>query len=243
MVKVLALIMCVIVKWLHRAPTLFECYYKLSYLEDNEAALATSWYELMDVLNKLLAREERTTSFFARHSIVPVDYEPSPLSQISSEDFSHTFTFLLNVFVKEGGLTALLKIIQNGTEGTRVPFEFVHKVLMYYLSPFLEPTFAAAYFAEFTDSIFKRVEMVSNMELKVLKYEDILCLFAKLRTRANGLNENKLEQSKLCLLLKMLKCPYLEKRIKGLNEISSLIEYDYRRFSISFDSENKHLAN
>lgn len=223
-VKFFTLTLKVIVKWLRRAPELFPCYYRaqgtLLYLEDNLSALAMSSHELLITLSNLFATDHRTDIFFTRYDTTLEGYVPSALTEISVQDYSRTLTFLINVFAKEGGFDAVLQILCSVGEDSRAPFTVLEKLLIYFLAPFCENTFAHEYFERYTQALLGRIELISDEELKSLEYSEIDLLLNKVEEAACGAVEAK----RLTLLLKMLRCQYLEKRIKGLSELNKLLE-------------------
>ena len=223
----------VFVKWLKAAPTLFPAFYRgagsLAYLEDNDVALATVWYEVLHTLNTLFALDRRVNQFFVTYNNAPRGYEQCPLTLFPHPTSAGSLAYLINLFSKEGGFEAILQILQVQSADSRVPFGFINCLMVYALSDFLEADFASAYFKEFTDSIFSRVEMISDEECKNLRYEEIVHMLDKMASAY--VDDTELELNKVSLFLKMMRCPYLEKRIKGLAEINNLVEsLEYAEF-------------
>lgn len=229
-VQLFSLVLEMVLAWLRRGPELFTHYSRGQatpglYLEDNLVALASAWFEVIDILNKLFALDNRVSKFFMHYDEVPADYESCELTVIKNVKYSNTLTYLINKFAKEGGFQAILDLLHNTHEQGRVPFPFVAQVLLYALHQFLDTAFSARFFTEFTQAIFQRIEMVSDSELKDLKHDEIVLLLSKMSKLSVGLDGPSIELNKLALFLKMLKSTYLEKRVKGLNEINSMIEH------------------
>ena len=218
-----------IVKWLQRAPDLFPFYYKSLaqpelYLEDPSTALALSWPELMDTMNKLFALDDRVSVFFKNYDVVPEGYEPSPLSSMSGNRYSETLMFMINLFTKEKGFEAVIGILNEKDEQKRVPFPFIATTLLYYLGQFFEKDFWNRFNQDMTDSVLQRIDIISESELKDLRLEDIVRVLSMVKDN----NEN-LDIKKLNFFLRMVKCNYFEKRIKGLSEISDIVESFYKK--------------
>jgi ubiquitin carboxyl-terminal hydrolase 9/24 len=218
-----------IVMWLKKAPELFPFYYKSLaqpdlYLEDANTALSLAWPELMDTLNKLFALDARVSDFFQTHDTVPEDYEPSPLSLMTDKKYSDTLMYIINLFTKEKGFEAVISILKEKDEQKRVPFPFVATNFLYILGQFFEKDFWTRFNQEMTSSILQRVDIISEAELKDLKHEDIIKVLSMV-------NEENLEVKKLSFYLRMLRCNYFEKRIKGLTEVNSVVE--------SFEKKNE----
>lgn len=213
-----------IVMWLKKAPDLFPYFYKSLaqpdlYLEDSKTALALVWYELMDTLNKLFALDSRVSDFFQSYDRVPEEYEPSPLSLMNDKKYSETLMYMINLFTKEKGFEAVIDILNEKDEVKRVPFPFIATTLLYVLGQFFDKDFWARFNQDLTSSVLQRIDIISESELKDLKHEDIIRVLSMIKD-----NKENLDIKKLNFFLRMLKCNYFEKRIKGLSEINSVIE-------------------
>lgn len=213
-----------IVAWLKKAPELFPFYYKAAslpelYLEDSNVALALVWPELMDTLNKLFALESRVADFFQTYDSVPDDYEPSPFTLMKDKKYSETLMFLINSFTKENGFEAVIAILSEKDEQKRVPFPFIATTLLYVLGQFIVPDFWAKFNMDMTAAVYQRIDIISELELKDLKHEDIIRVLGMIKDS----NEN-LDVKKMNFFLRMIKSNYFEKRIKGLSEINTIIE-------------------
>ena len=218
-----------IVKWFKNGSDLFFHYYRgVSnpdlYLTDNCVALAMSWPEICELLNELFALRSRVTEFFMHYDVVPAEYEPCSLSDTNNDKYSASLLYLINLFAKEGGFHAILDLIRNQEEDKKAPFGFINSILVYAVSCFLSPEFSQEFFGEFTKVILQRIEILSDSELKDLKTEEVTSLLQSMNNLSASFSAKSLELNKLKLYLRMLKSNYLEKRIKGLNEINSSLE-------------------
>lgn len=78
---------------------------------DKNTALVCAWPQLIDMLKKLFAMDDKCSSFFLSYDYFPEDYEVSDKSSMSEKEFSKTLLYLINMFTKEGGFDSLIKII------------------------------------------------------------------------------------------------------------------------------------
>ena len=223
-VKFFGSVIQLIVAWLKKAPELFPYYYKSFsspdlYLEDGNVALALVWPELMDTLNKLFALENRVAEFFQTYDEVPADYKPSELTVMSDKKYSETLLYLINLFTKESGFEAVIAILSETDELKRVPFPFIATTLLYVLGQFIVPDFWKKFNEEMTAAVYQRIEIISELELKDLKHEDIIRVLGMIRD-----NSENLDLKKINFFLRMIRSNYFEKRIKGLSEINTLID-------------------
>ena len=145
---------------------------------------------------------------------------------------------LFNYFGNQGGFEAISDILDperlselSGVEGAKIPLPLFVKFLhpfrntLHYISP------------EFTSEIvpkFKKlfIREISEMEEKQLKNMSKDQAFKLVDSLSDFLDvhyppEEKfkiIEVNQLQLALKYLKCPYLEKRLRGITEINKMIE-------------------
>ena len=163
------------------------------------------------------------SDFFNTADAYPEGLSSSNISLLTYHPKSKTKTHLITVFCKESGLEAIMNIIQNEDDKSRVPFGFLNHLMLYDITEYLDSTIAVPFFKEFNDSILRRIDIISDLELKDLKYEEIISLINRMKKyRTHELFNYEIY--KLNFFLKMLKSVYLEKRIKALIEISNTIE-------------------
>ena len=216
-----------VVKWLKASSSLFPFYYQGNthnelYLEDNNVGLACVWYELLETLRKIFGVDPRVNEFF--HT---VDANPENSfigSVLNMPSRSKTVLLFTSLFFSEGGFETILNIIRNEDEKSRVPFGFLNQLVVYDISDVLDPNFALIFYNQYNEAILRRIEIVSETELKDLKYEEIITLINRMRKFRSHDHPFGFEILKLNFFLKMLKSVYLEKRIKALTEISIMIE-------------------
>lgn len=214
-----------IVRWFKSSTVLFPFYYQgllqpELYLEDNNVALANIWYELLETLRKLFGVDSRSAEFF---SVADMTEKEFPGSVICFHK-SKMATQLVNFFMKENGFEVILKVIRNEDEKSRVPFGLLNQLVFYEIYDLLDPKFASSFYSQYTESILKRIEIISDAELKDLKHEEIIMLINRMKKFKLHDRPYSFEILKLNFFLKMLRSVYLEKRIKALSEISNMIE-------------------
>ena len=222
-------VMRLIVRWLQISPVLFPYYYQGLvhgdlYLEDNKVALASIWYELLDVLKKLFGLDTRSSDFFHTADLITETAAVHGSPVLSMYQKSKTAMAFVASFAKEGGCEAILAIVRNEDEKSRVPFGFLNQLAMYEINDYLNTILPVPFFSQYTEAILRRIDIVSESELKDLRYEELIILLTRMKRFNHQENPFIFELLKLNFFLKMLRSGYLEKRIKALSEISSMIE-------------------
>jgi ubiquitin carboxyl-terminal hydrolase 9/24 len=99
---------------------------------------------------------------------------------------------------------------------------------LYDIGPILDKKFAETFLPSFKELVLQRIESITTKDLKDLSKEtvsEILVRTKKLLSDSlRKMDLEQLEKTELNLILKLFKSPYMEKRLKGLNEIKELIE-------------------
>lgn len=217
-----------IVKVLETYPQYFAAYYQgldnpdLS-LTNNQVAFANTWPEVMETLNKLLAMETRCRKFFLRYHTTPKDYVFSTLT-IQKENYSGTFLYLLNLFVSLNGLENIIKIVNSNSENTKVPINFLSSFTLYSLKNFIENEYFDKFAEMLSNAVIQRIDLVNEKDLKLIDSDTIVALLQSQREGSSKIEESRFQLSKLRLYSKMLKSSFMEKRVKGINEISGFLE-------------------
>ncbi|OMJ88629.1 hypothetical protein SteCoe_9412 [Stentor coeruleus] len=229
-----------IVKWLKSSSKLFPFYYQglihsELYLEDNNVALAFVWYELLDMLRKLCGCDPRIYEFFVvADGFNDIPRPNLPILDVNGQGKSKTAMLMIETFCQENGLEVILSVVRNEDEKSRVPFGFLNALVCYEIFDYLLPDYGINYFANYNELLLKRVDIISEAELKDLKYEEIICLINRMKKSRYYDQTLNFESLKLNFFLKMLKSGYLEKRIKALSEISQMIETNESKI-VTFD--------
>jgi len=123
-------------------------------------------------------------------------------------------------------------VVDKGTAGCLVnlPLELVSALLksLKSLKSVLDPTFAQKLVGEVRQVVIGRLTNMSDKDLKDVNCKTIMytlhCLQNFLEIgMTTQLAAKEVETTQLNLSLRFLKCTFLEKRIKGLNDISAMI--------------------
>ncbi len=107
-----------------------------------------------------------------------------------------------------------------------MPFEFIDNLPIFSIQPFLDPGFSNNFYSQLREGIMKRVEMVDEKEIKDLKLDAATKVLIRVRDagQSNVEENKKMERAELNIALKFVRSPFLEKRIRGMNEIDRIIE-------------------
>lgn len=213
-------------KWLESCKGLFPYYYQgltnpELYLEDNNVALAFAWGDFTEIFKRLVGIDSRYGDIFS-YIDMPLEFCRN-LGVCSGEKRSKWTKFFLEKFVDKG-FDVILDIVQNEDEKSRVPFVFLNNFPVYEILELLDSPKNQEFSTVFNRAVLKRLEIISESELKDLKHEEIISLINRLKKFRVLEGHLNIEYLKLSFFLKMLKSAYLEKRIKGLIEINSVIE-------------------
>ena len=228
-------------KWIRSCKQLFPYFYLSTgqndlYLEDNLTALACSWHEIIEVFKRLIGIDNKFGDLFSQIDL-PVDVMRS--LPACGDNRSKWSKFFIDKFTDSGGFDLVLDLVQNEDEKSRVPFCFLNAFPVYEIIERLDCPRLREFSFSFNRAVLKRLEIISDSELKDLKHEEIVNLLGRLKKfRALEGNLN-IEQMKISFFFKMLKSNYLEKRIKGLSEINSAIEALDNRWSYD-QQKNKY---
>ena len=228
-----------------------EQYTKL-YLVDRNVAFASCGYELYDMMKSIFClchrslqfyyrydleidpllkplHNEIKTSFVEKRKLKPVEVIKEELEQGKEFVFGQFINFF-NYFASINGLEAVYNII-GGETGKALPLHYIAMVLDPFknIKFFVKKEIAEKMVEEGKNAFFDKIIRIDNKELKDLNKE--------LMMRAMGLmkgflgivmNEDEankiVETHEMMFSLRLIKCPYLEKRLKGISDIKNLIE-------------------
>lgn len=214
--------MKVILKFLEIYPSLFELTSKNSdpdmFLQSNDHALAATWPEILDILCKLLALESRCRRFFITYNTMPNDYVFSE-KVIKKESYSGSFLYILDVFVSFGGFEKFVNVVKCPT----VPIQLMNLTFLAAFKDFIDPDLFGYFTKGMCEGVISRIHNLTDRDIKFLESENLVELASMYTT--NDLQHNAfLQKSYLLMYCKMVKSSYLEKRIKGINEIVGFLE-------------------
>ena len=221
--------MKLIIKLLDTYPSLFQYYFKSLensdlFLTDNDVALAKTWPEIMDTLNKMLAMDPRCRRFFLTYHNYPEDYVFSPYS-LKKDTYSGTFLYLLNLFASLEGFEKIVQIVSNSNPESKVPINFLNSFTLYSLKDFIDPGYFNSFVEALTLSIINRLSLIDDKDLKFIDIDIITSLLNSSKNCETNITEKSLEKSNVIIYCKMVKSNYMEKRIKGINELATYIEF------------------
>lgn len=237
-------------KWLESCKGLFPFYYQGQcnpdlYLEDNSVALASAWPDITEIFKRLLGIDLRYGDIFS-YIDMPLEFSRN-LGVCSGDNRSKWTKFFIEKFVNSG-FDVIIDIVQNEDEKSRVPFVFLNSFPIYEILELIDSPKTKEFATVFNRAVLKRIEIISESELKDLKHEEIVGLLNRLKKFRVLEGHINTEQLKLIFFIKMLRSGYLEKRIKGLTEINSAIEslenkwsYDAQKLKQSTEEVKKLL--
>lgn len=139
----------------------------------------------------------------------------------------------LNYFAELGGFEALITALKAGadTQDDRMPLEMISLLV----SPFRQCNiiFSKAFAEYFTKAVreilVQRLQNLSEKELKEIDKESVTRVLNDLKDFFTiSMSENEtaelVEKNQLTMALRFLKSTYLEKRLKGISDIKTMIE-------------------
>ena len=227
-VNFFTLSMNLIIRLLNSYSSLFPYYYKgledsELFLTDNNVALANTWPEILDTLNKLLAMEPRCRRFFLIYQNFPIDYQFSAKT-LKNENYSGSFIYLLNLFANLNGFEITVDIVKDCNEDCKVPINFLSALVLYPLKRLVDEKFFNEFAESLSLAVVERIKIVSDKDIKHVEPETIVSLLQNLKTEQATVSNKIVDYSLMLLYIKMVKSNYMEKRIKGLNEICNYLD-------------------
>lgn len=135
---------------------------------------------------------------------------------------------LVEKFGQLNGFEQLLSLVNLGPDNY-CPLEILSQIPVGMLTYYLQDSFASEFIPKYRDAVLNRVNNVSSKELKGIDksyYSRILNNLALLMGSMTSsiTNYEMVETLELNLALKFIKCGLLEKRLRGIKEISDFIE-------------------
>ena len=135
---------------------------------------------------------------------------------------------LVEKFGQLNGFEQLLSLVNLGPDNY-CPLEILSQIPVGTLTCYLKDSFASEFIPKYRDAVLNRVNNVTSKELKGIDksyYSRILNNLALLMGSMTSsiTNYEMVETLELNLALKFIKCGLLEKRLRGIKEISDFIE-------------------
>ena len=181
-------------------------------------ALASCLFDLIGLNEKLLNLDPRCNKIFTQVNPSAPSFEFSA-KIINKSEYCSTFLHMVDYFVSIEGFGKLVSLIEKDLS---CPILFLNKTLLHIFKDFIQPEIYDPLNAALIKGVIARIKKLNDKDIKLLEAETVQLLFNK------GLeNEQDTEAGKKILIdlnLKFLKSPYLEKRIKAINEICSYID-------------------
>lgn len=94
---------------------------------------------------------------------------------------------------------------------------------VYEIRAYFTKNFDLLWTTAFKNLVIERIQKISEKEIKMLEKDVVTSVIGVLKIMVDN-SEDDWDSIELGLALKLLKCPYMEKKLKGLSEIKELIE-------------------
>lgn len=224
------------------------------YLVNEKIAVVSAFPEVFETIGKIFGSKERCMKLYINNEF-PLN--PSKFSfALKPKDkysiYHNQIVNFINYFGNLGGFDSLINLMKvqipldksskyNKDEtilAYKIPINILRSMICDVFSPILKLMsmgFKEKFFPEFKTLFFTRFDTFSNKELKDQEYSSF---FELIREGPRIFEEHMgkeayifSEQSELNMCLVMLKCPFLEKKIKAIQELRDMIE----RFSTTGD--------
>jgi ubiquitin C-terminal hydrolase len=229
-VKFLDTVLDFTVNWLQFIVPLFHKYNSApqAFLTDAEVAIVAAWPEVNFILLRLFGDDSRCTAFFKVVNYVPQDYQPSDITTMNSERVSKTLLYFGNRFAKMGGLDIVLGILLLQEDEVRPSLEFLQSLPIFSFVSYFSRAYAPGFLAKMKAALLWRLENFSLKELKEYN-RDIVGALVRTLAVLSKFTDNRVNQQEIVelwelnLTLKLVACPLLEKRVKGMNELNEII--------------------
>lgn len=219
-----------VIQCLQTYSSMFTYYYKgledpELYLKNKFTAMINSWPEILDTLNKLLGNDNRVIRFFEEQSFVPEDYEFTEYT-VKESHWSKISLYLLNYFGSCRGFDILFRLFTAAMEPSlcKIPLNFLCALSVHNLKDRLNPELAVNFYQRISEGVLSRLSQVDELDLKDLDYSLISSFLYSIISFGANVSDSVIDCTIVTLLCKMIKSNYMEKRIKGINELSVFIE-------------------
>jgi len=230
-VKFLVHVIEFLINWLQRLPPLLR---KLNFapatafLTDTEIALASAWPELNFTLSRLFGDDARCAAFLKVTNYIPSSYIPSDCTELQHGNWSRVLLFFINYFAKLGGFQIVQSLFEIKDEETRPSLEFLQSLPVFGLMNCFSRPFAQVFVPKLKECVSWRLQNLNQKEIKEFNKEVIEMLLVSLAVIGKYLDSRgnpyeNVEILELQIAMKLITCPFLEKRVKGINELNEII--------------------
>lgn len=197
-------------------------------LTHEEVALAHCWPEIISMLNRLFALDTQCSQFFLSNDTYPTNYRFIPESISSVQRYSKTLLYIINLFVRDRGFNLLYEILPL------CPLEMIDSLPVYYIAGFLTRSFGNDVALMLGNKMKERIIRIEENEVKEVNLETVTRVIENLKLLyREHVSETQFVELQNEILLNLsasfLKSQFLEKRIKGLNEINRILQSQERR--------------
>lgn len=199
-----------------------------AFMIDSEIALVSAWPEMNFTLSRLFSDDLRCSAYFRIVNFVPQAYSPSDCTEMQFSSWSRTLLYFINYFAKMSGFQVVLSLFELKDEEQRPSLEFLQSLPMISIINCFSRPFAHVILPKVKDSIIWRLQNLNLKELKEFNRDIVEVLVNALGFISKSIDSksNPFEASELIELqisLKLITCPFLEKRVKGINELNEII--------------------
>ena len=218
------------------------------------------YYECFDIAAENDGQESEFTVAFDNDAVKNVDSNRIEIPYLEAtikrgnKTRGHKITYgklhsYFNLFCSKGGLDAIVGIInasEIGGNAPQLPVDFIVELTSAFrkLGDVIRPSCAEKFVLAVKDTIFKRLDSIGDRDLKELD-KDLIARtlrnmkeFLMLHYGAEEANK-MIDTTELLMALRFLKTPYMEKRLKGLNEIKAIVEKVSHKQGFSTGSKDK----
>ena len=210
------------------------------YLIDKTKAIISSWPEVLDILNKLLAFDTNYRKFFDNYNFTPQDFNLKGW-YCESSFYSASAIYMINDFIENQGLKILMDLCSPSASFWKIPLKFFCSLPIYNLKAVIPPFLSAEFYSTINHGIFQRISELKEQDLKELDFSILIYLISNIKKSESDISGNTLDKYLLFLLCKMIKSGYMEKRVQGIIEICNFLDNNLQN-SLS-DAEKFEIIN
>lgn len=229
-----------IFKWMEIFPQYLTSYQESLhhpnlYLVNYEASVAMCGNELFGILEKCFGGCMRCLKFFQKYSTIAIPTEgPNNFAAKEKLQANGMMGSFINAFGNMIGFTRVLDFISfdikdgKGNSIKGCPFTLTMKILFAFKSAFeyLERNFAQKLAEDVCSALIYRLDNLSENEIKELDKDILHGIIEVLKDYMIIINPNDADKigelKELQIAQKYLRCPFFEKRVRGINELKEI---------------------
>jgi len=209
--------------WIQTLPTRFSAIYQglaspEAFLTDKDVAYAFIWPELFYTLERLFGCEQRLQELLSAQ--IPDSVQLETLEPLSVPfRLQHHF---IAYFIKKEGFQRLGNIAQL----EELPLQLIPDFPVWLIFPYIKNEFVEEY-RKLTETILDRLERFSEKDQRNYDKSCLHRLFFQLNMVATALHSDSLfrriETAELAISLELLRSKFLDKRVRGINNLSEAV--------------------